>query len=376
MASTWSADSDLERAERVDQPAPGQLRDAAAAGPARAAPMGLGRRAAGRLAGRSSVMARDATRRTARRPRPVAPGRDSHAGLRGLRSNRPRVSRIRTRGRPMKLKLAAVAVLAAVGVGALVYTLGGVSANAADDARVPDRARDRRRRHRRDRRDRHRSPRRRGPASASGWTRSSSTTATRPPARRTYRVTEVERRGRRHGRGRRPAGHAPTAPTCSRELAAATQRPADSAKVSLRRRRGRPRGRPRTTRTRDRIRQAKIGLYDAENQVADAQAKVDDLKAQIAGATLTAPGRRPRHRGQRRRRLRRPGRRRRRHRRHDLPGHDRRRRERPRRRRARPDRDHHASTPSTPTLTGTVTAISPVDRRRQRLGRRVLSRSP
>ena len=89
----------------------------------------------------------------------------------------------------MKLKLAAVAVLAAVGIGALVYTLGGVSANAADTPEYLTAPAIDRRRHRRHRRDRRRSPRRRGPAIGFGWTRGSSTTAMPRPVRRHLRAS-------------------------------------------------------------------------------------------------------------------------------------------------------------------------------------------
>ena len=185
----------------------------------------------------------------------------------------------------MKLKLAAVAVLAAVGIGALVYTFGGVSANAADtpeyltaNATVGDMTDD---------------------IAATGTIAATARTGVgfgvdpwhiddgdAPQAPATYRVTEVS-----VAIGDTVADGDPLATAESadleRELTAAKNDLA-SAKVSLRAAEDDLEDAEDADVTAQ-IRQAKIGLNNAENGVASAQATVDDLKAQIAGATLTAP---------------------------------------------------------------------------------------
>ena len=167
-------------------------------------------------------------------------------------------------------------------------------------------------------------------------------TATAPNVTATYPVTEVKVKV---GDSVKQGDVLATASTTDleRQLEAA-QNTLDSAKVSLRA----------ANATRDdadasgntaQIRQAKIGQYNAENQVATAQGAVADLKAQIKAATIKAPidglvtavairagFDAPRRAG-------------RDHRQQHVPDHDRRRRERSRRHRGRPgcrrlDRGH------------------------------------
>ncbi len=185
----------------------------------------------------------------------------------------------------MKLKLAVVAVLAVVGVGALVYTLGGVNVNAADapeyltsPATVGDVTED---------------------IAATGSVAATSRTAVAfgvdpylvsdgdgPTSPTTYEVTDVTVQV-----GDTVAVGDPLATADSTDLArelAAARNDLSSAKVSLRAAEDDLDDAEDADVTAQ-IRQAKIGLNNARNGVAAAQAKVDDLKAQVAGATLTAP---------------------------------------------------------------------------------------
>jgi RND family efflux transporter MFP subunit len=185
----------------------------------------------------------------------------------------------------MKLKLAAVAVLAAVGVGALVYTLGGVSASAAGateyltaPATVGDVTDE---------------------IAATGAIATTSRTGLAfgvdpyvvddgdgPSSPATYAVTEVAVEvGDRVAAGDRLA----TADSAEleRQLDAATN---DLLTAKIDRNAAEDElDDAEDDEDSDRIYQAKKGAYAAENRVAEAQAKVDDLKAQLAGATLTAP---------------------------------------------------------------------------------------
>jgi RND family efflux transporter MFP subunit len=196
-----------------------------------------------------------------------------------------RISRHPDRGKTMKLKLAAVAVLAAVGVGALVYTLGGVDASAADTpeyltspATVGDVTDD---------------------IAATGTIAATARTGVgfgldpwriddgdAPAAPATYRVTEVSVEV-----GGTVAEGDPLATAESADLAldlTTAKNDLASAKVSLRAAEDDLEDAEDADVTAQ-IRQAKIALNNAENGVATAEAKVDDLKAQIAGATLLAP---------------------------------------------------------------------------------------
>ena len=185
----------------------------------------------------------------------------------------------------MKMKLAAVAVLAAVGVGALVYTLGGVSANAAETPEYLT------------------TPATMGDVTdeiaATGAIATTSRTGVAfgvdpflvddgdaPSSQTTYRVTEVSAKV-----GDQVEVGDPLATADTTELA----RQLDAARNDLLTAKINRNGAEddlddaEDDEDSDRIYQAKIQLYAAENQVSEAQAKYDDLRAQIAGATLVAP---------------------------------------------------------------------------------------
>jgi macrolide-specific efflux system membrane fusion protein len=185
----------------------------------------------------------------------------------------------------MKLKLAAVAVLAAVGVGALVYTLGGASANAADTPEYLT------------------SPATVGDVTdeiaATGAVETTSRTGVAfgvdpflvgdgdgPASPATYAVTDVS-----VAVGDRVAVGDPLATADSADL----ERQLDAATNDLLTAKIDRNAAEDTLEDAeddedsDRIYQAQKQRYAAQNQVAEAQAKVDDLKRQLAGATLTAP---------------------------------------------------------------------------------------
>jgi macrolide-specific efflux system membrane fusion protein len=185
----------------------------------------------------------------------------------------------------MKSKLAAVAVLAAIGVGALVYTLGGVNANAADATEYLT------------------SPATVGDVTdeiaATGAIATTSRTGVAfgvdpflvgdgdgPASPATYAVTEVSVEV-----GDTVAVGDPLATADSADL----QRQLDAATNDLltakidRNAAEDTLDEAEDDEDSDRIYGAQKQLYAAQNQVADAGAKVDDLKAQLAGATLTAP---------------------------------------------------------------------------------------
>jgi RND family efflux transporter MFP subunit len=186
----------------------------------------------------------------------------------------------------MKVKLAAVLVLGAVGVGALVYSFGGLNANAASatqyltsNATVGDVTDD---------------------VAATGTIQAEARygvlfgadpylvteDATAPQVGVTYPVTDV---AVKVGDTVKKGDTLATADTTDlkRQLEAADNTLA-SAKVSLRAADD-DRDDADASGSTSRIRQAKIAQYSAENQVADAQQKVTDLKAQIKAAKITAP---------------------------------------------------------------------------------------
>ena len=185
----------------------------------------------------------------------------------------------------MKLKLAAVAVLAAVGIGALVYTLGGVSANAADTpeylttpASIGDVTDD---------------------VAATGAVAPTSRTAVgfgldpwivddgdAPQSSATYGVTDVD-----VAVGDTVAVGDPLASADSADLRRDLQtakRDLLSAKMSMRAADDDLEAAQDDEDT-DRIRQASIAFYGAQNQLADAQTRVDELTAQVDASTLIAP---------------------------------------------------------------------------------------
>ena len=185
----------------------------------------------------------------------------------------------------MKLKLAAVAVLTAVGIGALVYTLGGVSANAADapeyltaPATIGDVTDD---------------------VAATGAVAPTSRTAVAfgldpwivdagdaPQSSASYAVTDVS-----VAVGDTVAAGDPLASADSDDLRGdlqAAKRDLLSARMSMRAADDDLEDAQDDEDT-DRIRQASIAWYGAQNQVADAQARVDELTAQVEASTLTAP---------------------------------------------------------------------------------------
>ena len=186
----------------------------------------------------------------------------------------------------MKSKIFAVLVLGVVGVGAVVYTVGGLNVNAASpteyltaNATVGDVTQD---------------------VAATGTIEAAARygvvfgadpylvtdTATAPNVTATYPVTKVNVKvGDRVKKGDTLA----VADSADlRQQLTAAENTLLSAKVSLRV----------ANTTRDdadssgntaQIRQAKIGQYNAQNQVADGEQQVADLKAQIKAATITAP---------------------------------------------------------------------------------------
>jgi macrolide-specific efflux system membrane fusion protein len=185
----------------------------------------------------------------------------------------------------MRSKLVAVAVLATVGVGALVYALGGVGANAAEipeyltaPATVGDVTDE---------------------IAATGAIAATSRTGVAfgvdpfevddgdgPSSPAPYAVTDVSVQvGDRVAIGD-PLATADSA-DLERQLDAATNDlltakiDRNAAEDAL--------DEAEDDEDSDQIYQAQKQLYAAQNQVSDAQAKVDDLKAQIAGATLRAP---------------------------------------------------------------------------------------
>ena len=185
----------------------------------------------------------------------------------------------------MKLKLAAVAVLAAVGIGALVYTLGGVGANAADTpeylttpATIGDVTDE---------------------VAATGAVAPTSRTAVAfgldpwivdaadaPQSDAAYAVSEVS-----VGVGDTVAVGDPLASADSADLRQelqAAKRDLLSAKMSVRVADDDLEDAQDDEDT-DRIRQASIAWYGAQNQVAEAEARVDELTAKLTASTLTAP---------------------------------------------------------------------------------------
>jgi macrolide-specific efflux system membrane fusion protein len=183
----------------------------------------------------------------------------------------------------MKLKLAAVAVLGAVGVGALVYAFGGlgtataqgpdyltttasignVTADIAATGTLAPTART---------------------AVAFGvepWIVSDS--ATTPSTTATFQVTEVTTAVGDTVKAGDPLAIAES-PELERQLTAAKNDLA-SAKISM----NTAETAVSNASTTAALRQAKISRYNATNQLADAQARVDELKAQLALGTLTAP---------------------------------------------------------------------------------------
>ena len=235
----------------------------------------------------------------------------------------------------MKSKIAAVLVLGAVGVGAVIYTVGGLNANAASptqyltaNAAVGDVTQD---------------------VAATGTIEAAARygvlfgadpylvtdSATAPSVTAKYPVTKVDVKV---GDTVKKGDMLATADTkdLERQLEAA-QNSLASAKVSLRAA-NTSRDDADASGNTGQIRQAKIGQYSAENQVADAQQQVTDLKAQIKAAKITAPIDGLVTEVDVRARLRRPVRPGGHHRQLDVRDHDRRRRERPRRRGRRPGR--------------------------------------
>ena len=185
----------------------------------------------------------------------------------------------------MKLKLAAVAVLAAVGIGALVYTLGGVGANAADTPEYLT-----------------------TPATIGDVTDEVAATGAVSPTSRTavgfgldpwildaadapqtdaaYAVTEVGVEV-----GDTVAVGDPLAAADSADLRQelqAAKRDLLSAKMSMRAADDSLEDAQDDEDT-DRIRQASIAWYGAQNQEAEAEARVDELTSQLAASTLMAP---------------------------------------------------------------------------------------
>jgi macrolide-specific efflux system membrane fusion protein len=186
----------------------------------------------------------------------------------------------------MKSKIAAVLVLGAVGVGAVIYTVGGLNANAASptqyltaNAAVGDVTQD---------------------VAATGTIEAAARygvlfgadpylvtdSATAPSVTAKYPVTKVDVKV---GDTVKKGDTLATADTkdLERQLEAA-QNSLASAKVSLRAA-NTSRDDADASGNTGQIRQAKIGQYSAENQVADAQQQVTDLKAQIKAAKITAP---------------------------------------------------------------------------------------
>jgi macrolide-specific efflux system membrane fusion protein len=185
----------------------------------------------------------------------------------------------------MRAKLVAVAVLATVGVGALAYALGGVGANAAE---IPEYLT---------------APATIGDVTdeiaATGVIAATSRTGVAfgidpflvddgnaPASPATYAVTDVS-----VAIGDRVAAGAVLATAdgadLERQLEAATN---DLLTAKIDRNAAQDElDDAEDDEDSDRIYGAKKGLYAAENQVADAQARVDDLRAQLAGATLIAP---------------------------------------------------------------------------------------
>ena len=263
---------DLDRTERVPEPAPGHLRDAAA-DPSRASAMGFG---AG-LDGHGRMLR--------------GPARDSHAGLRcraltdamTSSAHGGRLPGIRMRGAPMKLKLAAVVVLGAIGAGAILYTTGVIGVSAAtpteyltSPATVGDVT------------DEIAATGTIQPEERTGitfgtdpWTVTDD--ATPPTAPATYPVTEVKVKV---GDTVAKDDVLATADTAALKRALTTAKnDLLSAEVSLR---AAEDGLDDASGTAAK-RQAKITRYNALNQVATAKQAVKDAQAQVDAATLTAP---------------------------------------------------------------------------------------
>jgi RND family efflux transporter MFP subunit len=186
----------------------------------------------------------------------------------------------------MKLKLAAVALLCAVGVGALVYSLGGFGASAAQGpeyltatAAIGDVTAE---------------------IAATGTLAATSRTAvafgldawivndgvSSPASQTTFRVTEVTAAVGSNVKAGDTLAVAES-PDLERQLTAATY-DQQSAQLSLSNAEDaleEAEGDDDTTQ----IRQATISRNNALKQVADADAKVAEIEAQLAAATLTAP---------------------------------------------------------------------------------------
>jgi macrolide-specific efflux system membrane fusion protein len=186
----------------------------------------------------------------------------------------------------MKTKLVAVLVLAAVGVGAIYVSLGGLSAQAAATtqyltapATMGDVTED---------------------VAATGTLASSvryglvfgadpylvTDSSTPPQVSATYPVTKVDVKVGDTVKKDQVIATADTT-DLERQLASA-QNSLKSARVSLNAANA-TRSTANDSGNADQIRQAKIGQLSAQNQVADALQHVRDLEAQIAGATLKAP---------------------------------------------------------------------------------------
>jgi macrolide-specific efflux system membrane fusion protein len=186
----------------------------------------------------------------------------------------------------MKTKIIAVVALGAVGIGAIVFAMGGLNVNAAAapeyltaNASVGDVTQD---------------------VAATGTIAPAATygvvfgadpylvtdTSSAPNVTATYPVTKVDVKV---GDTVKQGDVLATASTkdLERQLEAA-RNTLDSAKVSLRAANA-TRSDADDSGNTSQIRQAKIGQYDAENQLATAQQAVSDLKAQIKRATITAP---------------------------------------------------------------------------------------
>ncbi len=186
----------------------------------------------------------------------------------------------------MKTKLVAVLVLAAIGVGAIYVSLGGLPAQAATPtqyltatATTGDVTDD---------------------VAATGTIAASeryglvfgadpylvTSSSSAPQSTATYPVTKVDVAvGDTVKKGQVLA----TADTADlKAQLAAAKNTLESAKVSLRAA-NKTRSTANDSGNTDQIRQAKIGQLNAKNQVATAQQAVDDLEAQIAHATLKAP---------------------------------------------------------------------------------------
>src|SRR4029079_7215063 len=198
----------------------------------------------------------------------------------------PSSSRSGRRGVGMKTKIAAVVALGVVGIGAIVFAMGGLNVNAAAapeyltaNATVGDVTQD---------------------VAATGTIAPAETygvvfgadpylvtaSSTAPNVTATYPVTEVKVKVGDSVKQRDVLATASTK-ALERQLEAA-QNTLDSAKVS-RRAADATRDDADASGNTSQIRQAKIGQYNAENQVATAQQAVTDLKAQIKAATITAP---------------------------------------------------------------------------------------